>query len=150
MITLSWYLLKVIICSGILCGFYFLALRNKAFHRWNRFYILAAIIISLLAPVIKINIFQNDSEKGTVVQVLQTIGYGDEAVIEYSRNNQFHLSTETLGELAYGLVSAIFLALFFVSLYKIKRLRKKYPETKIEDVSFINTNAKGTPFSFFN
>ncbi|MEO8854331.1 MAG: N-acetylmuramoyl-L-alanine amidase, partial [Ginsengibacter sp.] len=150
MITLSWYLLKVIICSGILCGYYFLALRNKAFHRWNRFYILAAIIISLLAPVMKINIFQNDADKGTVVHVLQTISYGDEAVIEYSRNNQFHLSTHNLGEVAYVLVSAIFLAIFFVSLYKIKRLRKKYPETKIEEVSFINTNAKGTPFSFFN
>jgi hypothetical protein len=149
MITLAWYLLKVIICSGILCGYYFLALRNKAFHRWNRFYLLAAVVISLLAPIIKIDIFQNNDDKGTLVQMLQTISYGDEAVIEYSRNSDFQLNTENVAESAYLLVSLIFLAIFFVSLFKIKRMRKKYPQTKIEDISFINTNAKGTPFSFF-
>ena len=149
MITLAWYLLKVIICSGILCGYYFLALRNKAFHRWNRFYLLAAIIISLLAPVIKIDIFQNNDNQGTVVQMLQTISYGDEAVIEYSKNSGFQINTQNVAEAAYLFVSVIFLIIFFVSLYKIKRLRRKYPETKIEEISFINTNAKGTPFSFF-
>lgn len=148
MITLAWYLLKVIICSGILCGYYFLALRNKAFHRWNRFYILAAIVISLLIPIIKINIFQNGEDKGTVVQMLQTISYGDEAVIEYSRNSGFQLTTQDLTEGAYLLISAVFLFIFFLSLYKIVRLKKKYPETKIEDISFINTDVKGTPFSF--
>ncbi len=149
MITLAWYLLKVIICSGILCGYYFLALRNKAFHRWNRFYLLAAVVISLIAPVIRINIFQSDKEEGTVVQMLQTISYGDEAVIEYSKNSSFQIDTENLLEASYSLVSVIFLLIFFISLYKIKRLKKKYPETKIEDISFISTDAKGTPFSFF-
>jgi N-acetylmuramoyl-L-alanine amidase len=149
MITLAWYLLKVIICSGILCGYYFLALRNKVFHRWNRFYLIAAIVISLIAPVMKINIFQNNKDEGTVVQMLQTISYGDEAVIEYSKNSGFQISTENLAESAYLLVSIIFLTVFFVSLFKIKKLKKKYAETKIEDISFINTNEKGTPFSFF-
>ena len=150
MITLAWYLLKVIICSGILCGYYFLALRNKAFHRWNRFYLLASIVLALLVPLLKINIFQNgDADKGTVIQMLQTINYGDEVVIEYSRNG-FHINSEMLAESAYLLISAIFLTIFFTALYKIRRLRKKYPETQIEGISFITTDAKGTPFSFFN
>jgi len=149
MITLAWYLLKVIICSGILCGYYFLALRNKAFHRWNRFYLLAAVVISLLAPIIKIDIFQNNEDKGTVVQMLQTISYGDEVVVEYSKNSGFQINTQNVTEAAYLLVSLIFLIIFFVSLYKIKRLRRKNPETKIEGISFVSTNAKGTPFSFF-
>jgi N-acetylmuramoyl-L-alanine amidase len=149
MITLAWYLLKVIICSGILCGYYFLALRNKVFHRWNRFFLLAAVVISLVAPVMKINIFQKNNDEGTVVQMLQTISYGDEAVIEYSKNSGFQMNTENLAETAYLLISVIFLIIFFVSLYKIKQMKKKYPATKIEDISFINTNAKGTPFSFF-
>jgi TonB-dependent SusC/RagA subfamily outer membrane receptor len=149
MIVLAWYLLRVIICSGILCGYYFLALRNKAFHRWNRFYLLAAVVISLLAPLMKINIFQNGEGKGAVVQVLQTISYGDEAVVEYNRNSSFQISTENIAEAAYLLFSATLLAIFFISLYKIVGLKKKYPETKIKGVSFINTDAKGTPFSFF-
>jgi len=97
----------------------------------------------------KINIFSTGEDKGTVVQVLQSISYGDEAVIEYSHHSGFQLSTENIIEGLYLLISAIFIFIFLLSIYKIKRLRKKYPETKIEDVSFINTSEKGTPFSFF-
>ncbi len=149
MITVAWYLLKVIICSGILCGYYFLALRNKVFHRWNRFYLLATIVISLVVPVMKINIFSSGDDNGTVVRMLQTISYGDEAVVEISRHNSFQLTTENVTEAAYVLISAIFLFIFFLSLYRIERLKRKFPSTKFKDISFIETNAKGTPFSFF-
>ncbi|MEO8819499.1 MAG: N-acetylmuramoyl-L-alanine amidase [Ginsengibacter sp.] len=149
MITLAWYFLKVIICSGILCGYYFLALRNKAFHRWNRFYILASVVISLLVPIMKINFFPKPEEKGTVVQMLQTISYGDEVVVEYSRNNSFELTTQNITEGFYLLVSLVFFFIFLISLYKITRLKKKFPAKKFEGISFINTSAKGTPFSFF-
>lgn len=97
----------------------------------------------------KINIFQNGEDKGAVVRVLQTISYSDEAVIEYSRNSGFQITAENVTEAVYLLISVIFLCILFISLYKIKRLKKKYPETKIEDVSFISTDARGTPFSFF-
>ena len=150
MITLAWYLLKVIICSGILCGYYFLALRNKIFHRWNRFFLLASVILALVVPVMKINIFQKpDEDKGTVIKMLQTINYGDEVVIEYGRKG-FHINSELITESAYMLISAIFLTILFIALYKIIRLKKKYPETQIEGIHFITTDAKGTPFSFFN
>lgn len=149
MITVAWYLLKVIISSGILCGYYFLALRNKVFHRWNRFYLLITIVISLVVPVMKINIFSGKDNNGTVVRMLQTISYEDEAVVEISRHNSFQLTTENVTVAGYVLVSAIFLFIFFLSLYKIEGLKKKFPATKFKDISFIETNAKGTPFSFF-
>ncbi len=151
MITLAWYLLKVIICSGILCGYYYLALRNKIFHRWNRFYLLAAVVLSLMVPVMKINIFQNSVEdKGTVVRMLQTINTSDEIVIEYSRHNGLQLSSTTIISILYILITLIFLSIFFLALYKIYWLKKKYPGTKMKSISFISTDAKGTPFSFFN
>ncbi len=149
MITVAWYLLKVLICSGILCGYYFLALRNKVFHRWNRFYLLATIVIALVVPVMKINIFSSGEDNGTVVRMLQTISYGDEAVVEISSHHSFQLTSENITEGAYLFVSAIFLFIFFLSLYRIERLKKKFPARKFKDISFIETNAKGTPFSFF-
>lgn len=149
MITLAWYLLKVIICSGILFGYYFLALRNKTFHRWNRFYLLAAFIAALAVPLIKINVFQDNADKGTVVQILQTISYGDEVVIEYNKSG-FRIDSEMIATVGYVMISGIFLSIFLIALFRIRRLKKKFPETKIKDISFINTNAKGTPFSFFN
>ena len=97
MITLAWYLLKVIICSGILCGYYYLALRNKIFHRWNRFYLLAAVVLSLIVPVMKINIFQSPGEgDGAVINMLKTINSSDEIIIEYSRHNGLQLSSENI------------------------------------------------------
>ncbi len=151
MITIAWYLLKVIICSGILCGYYFLALRNKVFHRWNRFYLLASVVLALLVPLMKINIFQKpDADKGTVIQMLRTISYGDELVIELNRKGGFHINSENFAESSYLLISAVFFTIFLIALYKIIRLKKRYPETKIDKINFISTDAKGTPFSFFN
>ncbi len=150
MLTLAWYLLKVIICSGILCGYYYIALRNKIFHRWNRFYLLASVILALAVPLMKINIFQKSGADGGVVKILQTINSGDEIIIEYGRHTGFHFSSENVAIALYLLVTAIFLSVFFVALNKISRLKKKYPETKFEGINFINTDVKGTPFSFFS
>src|SRR5258708_27295063 len=110
MITLAWYLLKVIICSGILCGYYYLALRNKIFHRWNRFYLLASVALALLVPVMKINIFKSsDEDKGTVIRMLQTINNSDEIIIEYSRHSGLQLSSENIISAIYLLITITFL-----------------------------------------
>lgn len=151
MTTLAWYLLKVIICSGILCSYYYLALRNKIFHRWNRFYLLAAVVLSLIVPVMKINIFENsEQDKGAVVKMLQTINSSDEIIIEYSRHSGLQLNSENIISAIYLLITIAFLSVFFLALYKIFRLKKNYPVTKLKGISFISTDAKGTPFSFFN
>ncbi len=150
MITLAWYLSKVLICSGILCGYYYVALRNKVFHRWNRFYLLASIVLAMIIPIVKINIFQSPNEKGTVVKMLQTINNSDEIIIEYGRYNGLQLSSTTILFTAYTLVTIIFFSIFILGLYKIKRLRRKNPVTQFEGINFIATDAKGTPFSFFN
>src|SRR5450759_1642353 len=103
MLTFAYYLLKIIICSGILYGYYLIALRDKIFHKWNRFYLLAAIIISLAAPLIKINIWQNaDEPKTQVVQLLQVVNTGDEFVYEYTKaNGSFQINTSNLSLFIY-------------------------------------------------
>lgn len=151
MITLAWYLLKVIICSGILCGYYYLALRNKIFHRWNRFYLLASVVLALIVPLMKFDVSQNSGEdKGTVVKMLQTISNSDEIIIEYSRHKGLELNSTNIISLIYLLITIAFLTIFFLSLYEIFRLKRNNPGTKMKGISFITTDAKGTPFSFFN
>ena len=150
MITFAWYLLKVIMCSGILYGYYYLALRNKIFHRWNRFFLLASIVLALAVPLMKINIQKPGADKGTVVRMLQTINNGDDIIIEYSRSNGLQLSSGNIIGTGYLLISGLFLSFFLLALYKIFRLKKKYPGTRLNRINFISTDAKGTPFSFFN
>ncbi|MEP6928100.1 MAG: N-acetylmuramoyl-L-alanine amidase [Ginsengibacter sp.] len=151
MITIAWYLFKVIICSGILYGYYYVGLRNKIFHRWNRFYLLASIVLALMMPLMKINIFQkSEADKGTVVRILQTINNSDEIIIEYSKNRGIQFNAENIIVTGYVLVTIVFIYFFFIGLNKISGLRKKYPRTTFGGINFISTNAKGTPFSFFN
>ena len=51
---LIYYFIKMAICSAILTGYYYVALRNKRFHRWNRFYLLSSVVFSLAVPFLRI------------------------------------------------------------------------------------------------
>lgn len=50
----------------------------------------------------------------------------------------------------YLLISLVFIGVLLRTLLKIYRIKRNYPNTEVEGINFINTNAKGTPFSFFN
>ncbi len=51
-------LLKLLASSGILYAYYWLFLRkNRKFHRYNRFYLLGAVLIAMVLPFLKIDIF---------------------------------------------------------------------------------------------
>ena len=53
------YITKVFIASGILFGYYWLFLRNKKFHHYNRFYLLVALIIPIVISFISIPVFSD-------------------------------------------------------------------------------------------
>jgi N-acetylmuramoyl-L-alanine amidase len=152
MLPVAWYLLKVIICSGILYSYYWLLLRNKVFHKYNRFYLLAALTLSLLLPFIKINFWQPAAEQPTgVLQVLQAVSNGDEYmdnIIVSASSNSFDITK--LYPLAYLIVTLVQFIIFLHTLSSIFNLIKKYPRQIIDKISFVNTDAKSTPFSFFN
>ncbi|CAN5826271.1 hypothetical protein BH11BAC4_BH11BAC4_23910 [soil metagenome] len=150
MLPFAYYLLKVVICSGVLFGYYWFFLRNKIYHSYNRFYLLAIVVLSLALPLLKINIWHKagESQPG-VIKMLQVVNSSDEymdEVILYSHYN--HISKEEVFSLIYFVVCAVFLFLFVQVLFRIWLLLKKNPATAVENIHFIKTNAKGTPFSF--
>ncbi len=150
MLSYSWYLLKVIICSGILFGYYWFFLRNKIFHQYNRFYLLSAMLLSLLLPVLKINFWQPTASQNTAISVLQAVSTGDEymsSMVIVADNDSW--SMEQFYTWAYLFVSLLFLFVLIRTLYRIMLLLKKYPVQEIEQVSFVNTEDASTPFSFF-
>ena len=51
------YILKTILISGIFLAYYWIALRDKKFHYYNRFYLLTASIMSLVIPLLKFDWF---------------------------------------------------------------------------------------------
>ena len=151
MLAFAFYLLKVIICSGILFGYYWFMLRNKIFHQYNRFYLLAAVLLSLALPLIQINIWHNaDQPAPQSIKLLQAVNsseYLDEIVVIARRTN---FNTEQALLLFYSITSLVFLGLFIQALVKIRSLFIKHRHSFVENIFFVNTTAKGTPFSFLS
>jgi hypothetical protein len=149
MLPYFWYLLKVMVCSGILLGYYWFFLRNKIFHQYNRFYLLAAMSLSLLLPLLKINFWQPEVAQSQAIRVLQVVAAGDEYVNTMAISPRAsNWSFEQAYPLVYWLVTLIFFVVMFRTLFLIYSLLKKYSVQKIEEVAFVNTEDDSTPFSF--
>lgn len=146
-----YYLLKVILCSAVLFGYYHLFLRNKVYHAYNRFYLLAITVISLIAPLLNFNmLFVADETVGKPIQLLQVVNSSDEyleGIIVYTQQN--YISTSQALLLLYILVSFIMLVALVRVFIQIFRILKNNSSRKLNDVFFIQSDAKGTPFSFF-
>lgn len=150
MLAIAYYIIKVVICSGILYGYYRLALHNKVFHRWNRFYLLGAVAVSLCFPLIKINIWHSPTaDSGQVIRLLNVVTTSDELVYEASQNGKFQMTGEQVLALAYVAISFVLLVVLAHTLIKLWRLIQSSPFQKIEDIRFVDSEAEGTPFSFF-
>ena len=150
MLPFAIYLLKVTICSGILFGYYWLMLRNKIFHQYNRFYLLAIVVLSLALPVIQVNIWHAaNATAPQAIQLLQVVissnEYLDEIIITSKAKN---ISTEQGLAMLYSIITFIFFIVFIQTIFRIRTLFKKHRHSLVENVYFVNTTAKGTPFSF--
>ena len=152
MIQASWYFIKIIICSGVLFGYYWFFLRNKIYHQYNRFYLLLSVILSLLLPLIKINIWHHAAQsQSQAIQLLQAVTTSDQFIEDIAVKTQSsNLTAEQLAGFAYILVCAVFFLVFIHVLFSIRSLIYKYKGQVIEQFFFVNTHAKGTPFSFLN
>lgn len=147
--AIAYYLLKVTICSGVLYGYYRAVLHNRTFHSWNRFFLLAAVIISLSFPLIKINIFHNVADQGQMLKLLTAVSTS-EYLHEADISKGFQITGGSLLLAAYTAVSIIMLAVMVHTLSRLSRLIRQGPLQKLGHIRILQTTAKGAPFSFFN
>jgi hypothetical protein len=146
MLPFFYYLLKVTICSGIMYCYYVLALRNKRFHQYNRFYLLSSVALSFMVPLTKIELWKETVQRSPVTTVITFVNEADAYV---AKNSYKIWQWDNLFFIAIAIVSFVFLVTLFVSLRKIFVLIRKHPKKFWEGVCFVFTNSPGTPFSFF-
>ncbi len=148
--VIAFHILKIILCSAILFGYYWLALRNKIFHQYNRFYLLASVVLSMTLPFIQINIMHAPETGGAdTIRLLKVVSSGNEyldEIIVTARSN--HFTTTQIFQLLYASISLVFLSLFVQSILKIRKLYSDNQHSFTQNICLINTNEKGTPFSF--
>ena len=154
MTTFLFCIAKLIIASGLLYGYYSLFLRNRRFHRYNRFYLLIAAALAVSTPFISIPLqLPAQPQNGAVlVKTLRVITGGSWAEQEAGPASPAPggwLSLSKAAGLLYAAGLIICLLGLLRSLIYITRIRRKYPCERIDNIRFYDTTEPGTPFSFF-
>jgi hypothetical protein len=145
MLPLFIYILKAILISGILLGYYWIGLRNTKFHYYNRFYLVGTILLSLNLPLLDLEWFiLSTPESAPVRQVVQFI-YQSEGAIPVKQG----LTWDQILVMFLALVSASLVILFAVGVLKVYLLKSKGKVTVMERFDFIETALDEAPFSFF-
>ena len=140
------YIIKSSVASGIFYTYYLLALRNKKFHDYNRFYLLTSVAVSLIVPVLNVSLFQvQPTGKVPLVSLLYVINGSS----PFKPKESF-VTAEWIIAIIYLLVSLSLLSVMLFKIawiYSVKRVGKK---TYKGSYTFIETDVRQAPFSFFN
>jgi len=154
--SLLFYLLQVIIASGVLYGYYHVFLREKKFHQYNRFYLLSAIVMSILVPFITIPVYYSEAtdHPSFIYQTLSIISTND--IESFSlpsitiRNHFVFFTWQNLIIIFYTLAGCLILTRFSIALYKIRKLLKTYPSKKLEISNLLKPKNPEHLFHFSN
>lgn len=139
------YLLKMLLCSAVLLGYYWAALRNERFHQWNRFYLLSAMLLSVLVPLLNIPLLQ-PAQPTAVVDMVAALPWNN-VVLVYQPNTAW--GWKEYSSLGMVLVSGILLLHLLRSVWKVVRLYRRNTPTFFHEVSVVITEEPSAPFSFF-
>lgn len=145
MIAFLSYFVKMLICSGVLYGYYALALKNNPFHRWNRGYILSATVASLLLPFLQFSL----SAATVPVYNIRLI-----TVVGYLPDNSQKAAAGAIGTwlpgAMYALVALVLLFNILRNWTRIKRLVRQGQKTTFDSYNVIKHPHIKSTFSFFN
>jgi TonB-dependent SusC/RagA subfamily outer membrane receptor len=139
---LFMYLVKSMILSGIFFGYYALFLKNTIYHAYNRFYLLAAMALSLYFPIVTITISPISKEEVAATPVLKYFMYGSTAPVQ-----EVIIPWEIV---TMGVISALLVCYLAYSVIRIFRLKAMNAKKQMGDFTFIETDLEEAPFSFFS
>ncbi len=150
MITILYYLLKVVLCSAVLYTYYCFVLRNKQFHQYNRFYLIGISILSWIVPLLKIQIVKEQViASPKVLHFANFISENNSLLEQEIIENTANYTWDNLLIIIGIIISLFFIVRFVKSLWDIRKLIRLYPLIELKGMNLVMTDVKGTPFSFF-
>jgi TonB-dependent SusC/RagA subfamily outer membrane receptor len=139
------YLLKSMLVSGILLGYYWFVLRNKRFHFYNRFYLIGTLALSVILPLLDLNWYAiQEPETVSIKQIIM--------LMDQPASISLPAEAFTWEKLLFSgmlLVSTVFILLFIYGIARIYQIKRKSIVTSLEEFDFIETDHEDAPFSFF-
>lgn len=142
-----YYLFKIILISAILYGYYHLVLRGSLYHNWNRFYLAGIFAAAILIPLIQLP--TPVSAANPLASVALLASEGQEIIVTAPADTRGSIPYTTVAWLAYLAGSLFFGVSFLLSLWRMIKLFRTGDKTVVNDIVVINSDSKGTPFSFF-
>jgi N-acetylmuramoyl-L-alanine amidase len=147
------YLLKTVFISGLLFAYFWIFLRNRFFHSFNRLFLICIPLFSFLLPALRFNLpeFWNRSASGSPIHLLGVAQGGlEEAVTIYAKKNPGHsLSWEWIAMLITLFISMVLFARFLKTIRYLRNLGRNKTFLHLPEATVYFVSEKGTPFSFF-
>ncbi|WP_294231263.1 M56 family metallopeptidase [uncultured Chryseobacterium sp.] len=140
--TVLLYFGKVILCSGVTFLYYQLSLKDRTFHHYNRFYLLSAMLLSLLLPLVKVEDFTIEVSSDVYKLI-------DQVQFNTIKNSNYDDLYFRIIFSALGLVSLYFLGRFTYGIFRIRQLKSSFPKETFDGINFYRTNLSEAPFSYF-
>ena len=117
--TILLYVLKSIFISGLFLGYYWIALRNKSFHSYNRFYLLFGLAGSFIIPLFNFNWFTIDKRDMPVPP--EMLSYISQKIAPAHTASIFWQQVVLYSVIGISLFLLIILAINIFKVYQLKR-----------------------------
>lgn len=137
------YLIQMTACSGLLYAYYHFFLRNERFHQYNRFYLLLAMLLSCILPLLKIPVSVKDTQSNAIYSFMST----GEVVVVAAATPSFNY--QQLLYILYVGVAVCLLLKLLTGLLEIIKIKKAGSTEAVEDIKLVRTAHPDAPFSFF-
>lgn len=136
-------ILKISLCSSLLIAIYYLFLQKEKMFRFNRFYLLAALVFSYVIPFVKINLPAISERKNQLIfEEIST----QKLIQKTNQASDFNWINLIL--IIYILVSIVLVFKSLISIGKILKLKGIDINYKGQKVKLIEKDL--SPFSFWN
>lgn len=144
------YLLKFILCSGLLYTFYHLVLRNDRLFRFNRVFLLSIVVLSAVIPLITV--------KTSIVEVpaAQNLDYINPALGGSAENSSLVIPLARALDvaqyliIAYIAIAGLLLIRFALNLWSLNRFKKGGKVIHNNGISIVLRSDITHSFSFLN
>jgi bla regulator protein blaR1 len=143
------YLLKVVLCSALFLGCYFLLFQREKTYRFNRFYLLFSLFVSFIIPFIEI---ENGSTPINIPQI-ETVFMPTQDVQAFTVKKEVFITPKQTSEiniplLIYVLVSTVLLFIFLKNIFVLIKEIQNNEKVVLGDISIVLLYKKITPYSF--
>ena len=149
MIDFLYYLLKVSGIFSILYLVYPACFSRLTFHNLNRAYLMATVPLSLILPVLRIELGQNSPIAKKLPLLFSDFGGVEKMGIQAGFTEQFELTTGNLFFVVYSLVLLIWLTKLILDIFHLFKIRRRARTQTSGKFSVIHAGISSA-FSFFN